>query len=198
MKRTLLTLSVLLLSASPALATPADRVVNFTRFVDPESPATGARYIFSLEITCVDNDGDWNGWQVTQIWIARMDGEVVEAKWGEGDPEVDTLDGLWWIEHADAEEPETAEFTSPPRIAGVATPNNPANELMDYVLEGVAWPEGVTVNQMLALGFVHPAYMRMYFCHYCPPPPAEPCDPEPEPEVDEEEEPVETDDDCIT
>ncbi|MCP5117621.1 MAG: hypothetical protein GY953_42905, partial [bacterium] len=50
---------------------------------------------------------------------------------------VDTPDGLWWIEHADPEDPQLGEFDMPPLVSGAAAAQTEPEPDLDYAFEGV-------------------------------------------------------------
>ena len=61
--------------------------------------------------------GDSIGWEVAVFTIYELDGNGdVAYRWSKGYPAVDTADGLWWIEHADSDNPALGEFVLPPRM----------------------------------------------------------------------------------
>ncbi|MCG8405966.1 MAG: hypothetical protein MI923_12290 [Phycisphaerales bacterium] len=77
--------------------------------------------------------------------------------WVKDNPTVDTPDGLWWVDHADVQKPEISEFCLPPLLEGLATSEDPADDDLDYSLEGRSYtppPEGKPFNITVALDYI--------------------------------------------
>jgi len=65
--------------------------------------------------------------------------------WTDDAPRVDTSDGLWWVEHADTENPDPADFVEPPYIYGTGGECDTLADNLDFDVEGNAYtppPEG--------------------------------------------------------
>lgn len=172
------------LVVSPAFATPEDRTVSYCVYDDPANPQHVPIYYISLQLTPVGTDGDSIGWQVDQIAIARMNPNgTVNRKWSQVLPSVDTPDGLWWVDHLDAESPAAAEFTMPPPIGGQAAAGQSGAAALNYDLAGTTC-SGDCETEELAVASI--LYVRLQQ------------EDESEPELDKDEEPAETEDDVIS
>jgi hypothetical protein len=130
--------SILLGLAAPALAQlPADRTLKLEIHSVPSDPESPVDFIVVLELTAEDVDGDAVGWAVTSIRIGQLDewGFTI-GDWSQSDPVVASTDGLWWLEHADGENPTTSEFVILPTILGTAAPELANDPDLDFFLEG--------------------------------------------------------------
>jgi hypothetical protein len=140
--RTLLTAftMVALLGTTSSVARadlPDDRSVIFTMHETPTDPLSDIVRDIRMDLTASDSDGDWIGWEITQVTFRFFDeyGEV-SATWVEDQPDPDTPDGLWWIEHADPQDPTLTEFLEPPAIEGKAAPQGQNGPKLNYYVEG--------------------------------------------------------------
>ena len=64
--------------------------------------------------------------------------------------------GLWWIKHADPEDPVLSEFLLPPLLEGVAKAEDPGNDDLEYMVEGVTYdppPGGPPFEPTAALDY---------------------------------------------
>lgn len=166
------------LFASQASALPADRTISYKIHETPSDPQTAVEWIVELELKAVDSKGaDDIGWE---IQVIRIKDEAQTIEWSQVNPYSNGGDNLWWLSHADGNNPTVDEFTEPPLIQGTAA--NATSDL-DYDFEGAVYtppaPPGqppFTVTSSLCYRF-----------HIVG---------EPSPEEDEEDEPAETDDDA--
>ncbi len=116
---------------------PDDRIVSLLIRETPSDPESDVEFVVEVWVAAEEVDGDEVGWRVDMVQIKRLDeeGEVAD-KWSEALPEVQTSDGLWWIEHADAASPETEEFVLPPLMLGTAVSEDPQNDDLVYDVLG--------------------------------------------------------------
>lgn len=118
-------LAALLSSAATALATNDYFRLSYTIREDPSDPGSDVIFKVIMEMSAVDQDGNWIGWQVDTLYF-------VEPSQSGGDDEVwktdiydiDSADGLWWVEHEKPNDPSIKEFDMPPEISGEAPPLN--------------------------------------------------------------------------
>ena len=100
-------------------------------------------------------DGNDIGWKVIVVTIREMDDEGnVLNTWTKNSPDVNTADGLWWIEHADPDAPVNSEFLVTPLISGTAPSPNPSVVSLVFEFEGaiyVAPPEGAPYDDTSSL-----------------------------------------------
>ena len=61
--------------------------------------------------------------------------------WEDEDPEVDTTDGLWWVEHADPDNPVPSDFVETAPVAGTAIAADPEDPDLDFDVAGVPYTE---------------------------------------------------------
>lgn len=95
--------------------------VRYRIFVNPEVPAEGEAWRLSLGLRAADSGSQGIGWEVERVSLRRPgQSTVCDDFWVDSSPIVDTTDGLWWIDHADPQQPELAEFLEPPHISGLA------------------------------------------------------------------------------
>jgi len=102
---------------------------------DPQSPLT---FTIKLSLERASLSGNSIGWRVASVQIRQLDasGNAVDL-WVETNPVVQTTDGLWWIDHADAENLYASEFVLPPHIAGTADAQDPNHAALSYDIQGV-------------------------------------------------------------
>ncbi len=136
-KGILCVLGFVIVPAAETQALPKSRTITYTIYEDPNDNESDIIYTVELDIEASDSDGDSIGWEVLETRITKRNtGSTPDEEWVESYPNVDSLDGLWWIDHVDGNAPDLSEFVIPPLIEGVATPEIPANEDLEYMLEG--------------------------------------------------------------
>lgn len=124
----------------PANALPDDRWAEYTVYETPNDPQSDVVFIVRLHLVAdqqINGEGTAGsiGWEVTGMDFTQP-GTPSDTLWTEDSPSVDTPDGLWWVDHADLSNPDTAEFALPPSLVGTATADDPADEDLDYDLAG--------------------------------------------------------------
>ncbi len=117
---------------------PADRTLKLAFHETPSDPESPIVLIVELELSAEDIDGDSVGWSVEQLRVAELDdyGFTV-GEWIQTEPTVATGDGLWWVEHDDAQEPDNGEFVILPLMAGTAVSVMQNQPALDFFMEGV-------------------------------------------------------------
>lgn len=144
MKATLRTTGILLSSLVTAFFFNAGRVyadnsyfvIAFDTLEDSSDPNSNVVFKTILELSESDRDGDAVGWQVDAAYFVqpKSGGDHV---WKSNTVDVTTSDGLWWIGHVKADEPEVAEFDLPPLMSGQASIyNQSATQPLVYSLQG--------------------------------------------------------------
>lgn len=131
----------LAMTVSPVQALPGNQEILFSIYEDPADPESDLVLTIHLVLSAVDSSPTAVAWDVTKVALTQPDlnggGATVTVDLS---PSVDTPDGLWWIKHADLEDPKVSEFLLPPLVAGTAVEQNASNpELVDYEFEGTVY-----------------------------------------------------------
>ena len=134
----------LVLMASVAVAdVPAAFNLTYQIHDDPNDPNSPIAYTIALDLASSSYTATEIGWDITHVQFIEHDpnGDMV---WEEDDPNVPTVDGLWWVEHADINDPQPNEFVGLPALTGLASTQDPNQTGLDYDLEGAgsASPSG--------------------------------------------------------
>ena len=112
----------------------------FSIFEDPEDPQSDLVLKVYLVLHAVDSSPTAVAWDVTKVVITEPDIGSGETAWADLSPSVDTCDGLWWIKHADLENPKIYEFVLPPLVEGTAVEQGSCNpDDADYEFEGTVY-----------------------------------------------------------
>jgi hypothetical protein len=122
---------------------PADRTVNLYMYEVPGDPDSGVAFSVALDLTAVDTDGNWVGWEITSIEIREYG--TPDTVWIEDLPFVDTPDGLWWVEHEKPVSPQPADFTLLPAVEGTAIAQDLYDRDLEYAIAGSSYdppPDG--------------------------------------------------------
>lgn len=139
-------LTVLLALCGVVDARSPGQVLQFNLRETPGDPTSPIDFTVTMGLMKDTVDGNDIGWRVNVVTIREVDDEGnVLTTWSQNQPFVDTVDGLWWIEHADPDDPQNSEFLIPPLISGTAPSPNPNVVSLEFEFEGamyVAPPEG--------------------------------------------------------
>ncbi len=142
---TLVVFAVAGISSAWAEGLPEDQKVAYLIHAvasDPNSPVT---FEVTLSLEARGQAGTVVGWTVTGIEFHQLGvGGASDRAWTESQPIVPTADGLWWVQHADPQAPQAAEFSTPPVFAGQAASPDPEGNSLDYVLGGTPGEPGGT------------------------------------------------------
>ncbi|MHC4062947.1 MAG: hypothetical protein ACYSUI_00380 [Planctomycetota bacterium] len=133
----LLALTTVGATCSIAQALPNDRTIRYTIYEDRYDSESDVAFTVDLSVSAESKDGNDIGWEVTQIRLEEfreVDGNRV---WTEDWPTLYTADGLWWVGHADPDDPQISEFDMPPLLDATAEAQDPSYANLDYYLEGV-------------------------------------------------------------
>ncbi|MFY4727822.1 hypothetical protein [Nitrospira sp. BLG_2] len=115
---------------------PQDQTVQFAFHVSPANPNSVVDFYVIATLHAVDSDVEDIGWRVTLLEFVYRDG-VDNFTWTQEYPTLDTGDGLWWVSHGDAQNPELDEFLTTPLLTGTATADSPGYADLDYELISV-------------------------------------------------------------
>lgn len=115
--------------AGALLSLPEDRSILYTIYDDPDQQTPVATFTVQLDIEAEEESETHIGWRITNMTFEDLAGGRV---W-EQSPSVDAL---WWVAHADKNDPQLDEFDMPPHLTGVANIVGSGDDL-DYDLEGV-------------------------------------------------------------
>jgi len=136
---------------------PQELTIRYNIRETPSDPSSAVIWTIDLALHEEQVDGNDVGWLTDSITISQLDGAgQPESAWTDVAPTVNSPDGLWWVEHADPQNPQRSEFAQPPLLEGTATEQEPANAGLDYYLEGVPYnppPEGPLFANTAALDY---------------------------------------------
>jgi len=127
-------------ASSAAQALPPDRTVAFILHEDPKDFESDRTFSFVMALKAESIDGTEIGWSIESMKVAQYEGDTKKCEWLEVAPTVDTPDGLWWVDHADPQEPELDEFTVSPFVSGTATNLDPEGDDVEYEFEAEPAP----------------------------------------------------------
>lgn len=114
-------------------------IVSFGIYDDP-SDEQNRKLIYWIVLYLEEDDRDANsiGWRVVKVKIIEFNDPGADRDWIDLSPTVDTSDGLWWVDHADLNDPQPEEFVMPPFVDGTADSQGAQEEAdLDYEFEGV-------------------------------------------------------------
>ena len=137
----ILCLSAVAFCAQYASADPPQTLlVEYWIHETPTDPNSDITFKIRMWLASEEVDGDQVGWDVTTIEVRQMgDNGGPDTVWTDTTPTVPTPDGLWWVEHADPDNPEAGEFVMPPGLTGTADADDPNDDDLVYDFEGVTY-----------------------------------------------------------
>jgi hypothetical protein len=124
-----------------ALALPQEIAIEYHIKSNPLNPLSTTVVSVRLHLRAMQQVDNQIGWRIEKLWVRRPNVGSPDEVWCETLPAVQSADGLWWITHADPEEPVTAEFTAPPRLSGQAARVGDGADLI-YTIESLPNPPG--------------------------------------------------------
>ena len=137
MRHTICALAFLGLAVSAANADlPPDQDVVYKIHDDPNDPNSDVVFTVRLELTATARDGDSVGWEVELIHFRQVVEGEPDPSWKEANPNIPAADGCWWIDHADGDNPQLAEFGDPPALIGTATAKDSNDDDLEYDFQG--------------------------------------------------------------
>lgn len=98
---------------------PAPQYMSYLILQTPGDPNSVATFAVTLQLEATESSGSGVGWTVLSVKIRRY-GESTTV-WTEESPNVNTPDGLWWVQHADPLNAQPEEFDDTPLLSGTAT-----------------------------------------------------------------------------
>ena len=101
----------------------------------PTDPHSDIIFTVTLELTAVAKDGSEVAWEIVSVMFSQP-GVEIDNVWIEYAPDPDTPDGYWWVEHADPDVPQEAEFDWPPNMFGTAIAVAPVEDDLHYDFGG--------------------------------------------------------------
>jgi len=114
--------------------------VSYNLHETPDDPNSPILWTIDLRLAENQMDGGSIGWLITRLTIkAFNDHGTLLDTWIDASPDLNTPDGLWWIEHADPQAPEIAEFVEPPYLEGAAAALNPAHANLEFAFAGLSY-----------------------------------------------------------
>jgi len=148
-------LTVLLALCGAVDARPPDHAITFKLHETVGDTTSTIDFTVTMGLMKDTVDGNDIGWDVIVVTFREMDDEGnVVTTWTKNNPDVDTTDGLWWIEHANPASPVNSEFLVPPLISGTAPSPNPNVISLEFEFEGdiyVEPPEGAPFEDTSSL-----------------------------------------------
>lgn len=139
-----------MLGADTAKALPDAQTIEYNIYETPNDPQSEVIFAVSLELEADQQilgrgRGGSVGWYVSEIRLTEPGQEGnPDVVWVEDAPMVDTLDGLWWIDHANLSVPDISDFVMRPAFEGTAVAVDLTEDDLDYVLEEVVRPRPTT------------------------------------------------------
>ena len=100
------TLAIGMMGTAVLADLPDDRIVTYNVREDPNDEESPIIFTVDLGIMAYDMDGDTVRWFVKYAVLTETDNSEsppVTTTWSEDEPNVDTSDGYWTIEHDDVE-----------------------------------------------------------------------------------------------
>lgn len=118
-------------------ALPGDVLIQYNIREIPTQTLSDVVFNVAIDMTAVAEDGNEIAWFPTAITITRYQGQEGETVWMTDAPAFDTVDGYWWVEHADIADPRSEEFHMPPYMTGIAEAGDSGVQELEYELRGV-------------------------------------------------------------
>lgn len=141
MNKRLMTIGLLLTAASSAFGQGPNpygiKYVTYSIHEDPQDPESEVVFTIKLKLVADQIEEDQVGWDVKRVTIEQF-GEDSRI-WIDQPPNVDTADELWWVQHADMENPVAADFVQPPRLFGVANAQAQEYDDLEYDIVGLVY-----------------------------------------------------------
>lgn len=125
--------------ATQATSPPQTQIVSYTVYEDPDAPNPTPIWMVALLLVEADASGNDVGWAVGEVTIYEINDPSADRVWVHTAPNVDTPDGLWWVNHADPANPQLQEFDLPPLVSGLAAAEDPIDPDLNYEFEGRAY-----------------------------------------------------------
>lgn len=132
--------AVLCLPCSAAWADlPGERTIQYKIRDTPSDADSTPVFIVELDLSASDMDGDSVGWKINEMrFLDKNPTRTPLKSWVKSSPTVSTQDGLWWIDHADPDDPQVSEFDVTPLLEDTATAQGSYNDL-DFSFQGAGY-----------------------------------------------------------
>ncbi len=116
---------------------PSNRTIKFYIRQTPSDPQSDIIWTVELDIKADDSNGESVGWQIGALHVKDYDPNHFRLRsWTETSPQVNTPDGLWWVDHADHMDPLASEFDVTPLLEGTAIAIRQEDADLEYSFEG--------------------------------------------------------------
>ena len=133
-------LAAAILVMSNVSAATQERLVTYRIHEVPDDPQSAVVFVVTLAVREAARDGDFIGWEITEARFEQPGSP--STLWVKESPMVWSPDGRWWLQHADPDDPASAEFAEPPWLAGIAAAQEPESADLSFALEGVPYEAG--------------------------------------------------------
>lgn len=131
----LCTLSLVSLAAAQS-SLPPNQSVRYRIHANPTDANSAVVFDVILGLSARQREGENVGWAVESLEFQQPAAGNDPIAWVKALPPVNTADGLWWVQHQSASDPQIGEFLTPPLLTGSAVPLDPANGSLEYSLQG--------------------------------------------------------------
>jgi hypothetical protein len=116
---------------------PSNRKIKFYIRQIPSDLQSDIIWTVELDIKADDSNGESVGWQITALHVKDHDLSYFPLRsWTETSLQVNTSDGLWWVDHADHMDPLASEFDVTPLLEGTAIAAWQEDANLEYSFEG--------------------------------------------------------------
>jgi hypothetical protein len=120
-----------------------EKVVCYLIREIPDDATSSIEFAFALSLREQNRTGSDIGWSIVAADIRQaIDPHQCDRTWHTTSIDLTTPDGLWWVTHADADQPAISEFDMPPLIAGTADALGAHDDLI-YSIRGNEGDHGI-------------------------------------------------------
>lgn len=116
---------------------PGERTIKYYIRQTPSDSQSDIIWSVELDIEATDSNGESVGWRIGALHVKDHDPSHTPLRsWTKTSPQVNTPDGLWWVDHADHMDPLASEFDVTPLLGGTAIAARQGDADLDYSFEG--------------------------------------------------------------
>ncbi len=116
---------------------PGNRTIKYHIRQTPSDPQSDIIWTVELDISASDSNGESVGWQIGAMHIRDHDTSYSPLRsWIKTSPQVNTPDGLWWVDHADHMDPLASEYDVTPLLEGTAITTRQSGGDLEYSFAG--------------------------------------------------------------
>lgn len=127
----------LIVGVGNASAIPPDQRIELQFRSVPSDPASPVEVQAVLTLSAESADGNAIGWRIKDVTFSRPNQSRTGQWSARGISTHNESDGLWWVNHADAENPATNEFTEfLPSISGIAESESVDQSRLSFDISG--------------------------------------------------------------